>query len=374
MKQPFNWSSIFSAQNVRRILNQAWKCIRGPLCAVLIALAIGAGFIALMGYNPLQAYFILFKGAFGSVKGWTETLIKASPLLFTGTAYAFAARCGLYNIGSEGQLTAGALAGVFVGYSLQGLPAAVHIPLCLVTAFLGGALWGAVPGALKAFRGNNEMITSIMLSYVATFFADLMLNGPMSEPPGSLPQTSLVAESAALPILVRGTRLHLGLLVAIVCVTAFHIILMRTAWGFQLRTVGTNPRSARYAGIKAPRIMILTMAISGGIAGVGGACEVTGVLGRMYASFSPGYGFDGIAVAMLGQSTAPGVLLAALLMGGLRNGANAMQISMGVPVEIIKIIQAVIIAAIVVMNVERRGGFRFRALLDKLRKGGKVNA
>lgn len=334
-----------------------------PILAILTALILGGLIIMLTSGDfgrlasgtPLgelkvvQAYIGLIKGAFGSPQAIATTLVKATPYIFAGLAVALAFKCGLFNIGAEGQIALGALCSAFVGYSLQGVPIWIHLPLTLSAGVVGGALWGALPGALKAYTGAHEVITTIMFNYLALQFVQLMLSGPMKDKNPSIvvSQTPKLPQSAWLPMLIPNLGLHSGVILALAVAALIWFFLWKTTWGFEIRTVGANPNAARYAGISVARNIILAMAISGGLAGLGGAVEVTGVdlQGTRYLAlgFSSGYGFDAIAVALLGRSHPAGVVAAALLFGALRAGTRQMQSASEIPGDIISVIQGLIL-------------------------------
>jgi simple sugar transport system permease protein len=273
----------------------------------------------------------------------SESLVITTPYIFAGLAVALGFRGGLFNIGAEGQLFVGGLASVFVGYSLQGLPWVIHLPLALLAGILSGAAWGAVPGFLKAQTGAHEVINTIMMNYVAFRLTDHLLQGPMARPDG-LPITPEILPTAYLPVFfARPMRIHWGFLIALAVAALVYWFLFKTTIGMEIRMVGANPRSARYAGVRNKWITVLTMMLSGALAGLAGANQVLGVDHRMVRAFSTGYGFDSIALALLGNSHPLGVVFASLLFGFLRGGAARMQSVAGTPVEIIRIIQAMII-------------------------------
>lgn len=359
-----------------------------PLVAVFTALLIGAIIIPIssvevldawgnFGQDPLGAisltfktiwgaYVALFEGSFGVPgdiiaairtyfqSGETKDLLNAfrplgesltitTPYIFAGLAVALGFRAGLFNIGAEGQLFIGGLASVYVGYSIQGLPWIIHLPLALLAGILAGALWGAIPGYLKARTGAHEVINTIMMNYVAFRLTDFLLQGPMARP-DNLPITPEVQASAYLPSLfARPIRLHWGFFLALGVAFLVYWFLWRTTIGFEIRMVGANPHAARYAGVRIAPIMVLTMALSGALAGLAGASQVLGVDHRMVRAFSSGYGFDSIALALLGNSHPLGVVLASLLFGFLRGGAARMQSVADVPVEIIRVVQGIVI-------------------------------
>ncbi len=321
-----------------------------PALAVVLALVLGAIVISLAGLDPIVSCHYLLKGSLGSNKAIGETLIKAVPLIFTGLSYALANRCGLINIGAEGQLYMGGFLATAVGIYFKGLPVFIHLPLAIISGFIGGGLWGFLAGWLKVKFGASEIITTIMLNYVAIHWVTYLVTGPMKEPPGTFPQTPVVELSAQLPRIVPGTRLHLGLLVAILAVLFYYYFLWRTTIGYETRVVGLNSEAARYAGINLGRNSVLAMFIAGGFAGLAGMSEILGIQQRMFQMFSPGYGFDGIAVALLGQNTPIGIILSGLLFGILRSGANKMQMAAEVPNAIIYIIQSLVIIFVVGSN------------------------
>jgi general nucleoside transport system permease protein len=327
-----------------------------PVLAIFTSLVLGALIIWLTtgSLNTVwAAYSGLFAGAFGSPMAIAGTFVKSTPYIFAGLAVALAFKCGLFNIGAEGQLALGSLFAAFVGYSFH-LPAIIHVPLALGAGMLGGFLWGAVPGFLKARTGAHEVITTIMMNYLALQFVTLMLTGPMKRKGSVAAQTPLLQPTSWLPMLAPGLQLHSGVLLALLAVVAVWWFLFRTTWGFEIRTTGANPFAARYAGMPIARNVILAMALSGMLAGLAGAVEVQGVAldvtsvspgGDRYfgLGFSSGYGFDSIAVALLGRSHPFGVIIAALLFGALRAGATQMQYNSQVPGEIISVIQALIL-------------------------------
>jgi simple sugar transport system permease protein len=312
------------------------------------------------------AYGALFTGAFGSPSEmWaaitsgdpqaireafypiTESLLAATPYIFGGLSVALGFRVGLFNIGAEGQLFIGAITATFVGYSLTGLPLFLHMPIAFLAGALGGALWGFIPGFLKARTGAHEVINTIMLNYIAFRLSDWLLNGPMQRPDSFNPVSPVIQASAKLPrFFGEPIRLHFGFLLALGIAWLVWWFLFRTEWGFYLRSVGANHHAARYAGMNVPLAIILGMTLAGALAGMAGGNEVLGVNYYLAMAFSSGYGFDSIAIALLGSSHPLGVVLAALLFGALRNGATAMQLQAGIPIDIISIVQAFILVFI----------------------------
>ena len=273
-----------------------------------------------------------------------ESLVASTPYIFAGLAVALGFRAGVFNIGAEGQIFVGALTGTFIGYSISGLPAIIHIPLTLLAGAAGGAIWGFVPGWLKAKTGGHEVINTIMMNYIAFRLSDWLLNGPMMRPESFNPISPTIEKSAQFPVFFgQPTRFHMGFFVALFIAWVVYWFLFKTTWGFDLRTVGANPNAAKYAGMNVTRNTILAMVLSGALAGMAGINEVMGVNHNLAMAFSSGYGFDSIALALLGNNHPVGVVLSALLFGTLRNGATRMQVVAGIPVDIISVLQAVIL-------------------------------
>jgi simple sugar transport system permease protein len=274
----------------------------------------------------------------------SESLLAATPLIFTGLAVALGFRAGLFNIGAEGQLYLGAIFATWVGFSFLGLPWFIHLPLAIVAGFLGGALWGFIPGILKARTGAHEVIVTIMLNYVAYRLLDWILRQPFYQRPGrSDPISPVIEPSAVIPPIIDGLRLHWGFFLALAAAAFVSWLLFRSTLGFEFRAVGLNPSAARYAGMSISRTLILTMAICGGLAGLAGATEILGVNKALTPGFSAQYGFDGIAVALLGGSSPLGVVLSAILFGVLRAGATPMQSATGIPIDLVQVITALVI-------------------------------
>jgi ABC-type uncharacterized transport system permease subunit len=336
--------------NVMKKLEPVVNAVLVPFLAVFTALVVGALVILAAGGDPLAAYIGLFQGAFGSLKALSETTVWATPYIFAGLAVAFAFKGGLFNIGGEGQLAFGAVAAAWVGYALPGvlgfgLPAVIHIPLAVGAGMLAGAAWGFVPGWLKARTGAHEVINTIMMNYIALNITSFLLNGPMKDPNplNVVARTPGIAESARIPPVFPGYRFHWGFILALLVAGLVWWILSKTTLGFEIRTVGANPNAARYAGINVGRIITATMTLSGLLAGLAGAIEVTALNYRHELGFSVGYGFDAIAIALLGKTHPVGVVLAAILFGAMRNGATRMQFLTQIPVDVISVIQALIL-------------------------------
>ncbi|HEX2142167.1 MAG TPA: ABC transporter permease [Candidatus Limnocylindria bacterium] len=270
----------------------------------------------------------------------SETIVSATPLILTGLSVALAFRVGLFNIGAEGQLYIGALVAVIAGFSLVGLPWFIHLPIAVAAGFVGGALWGFVPGLLKAKTGAHEVIVTIMLNFVAFNFINWALKTELVQREGrSDPISKIIERSAVLPSLVDGLRANWGLVVALAAAVAVWWLLFRSTKGFEFRAVGFNPRAARYAGMSIAWSTVLSMMIAGGLAGLAGAAVILGGSGTLSPGFSPGYGFDGIVVALVGATRPLGVVGAAFLFGALRAGATPMQSATGTPNDIVVVIR-----------------------------------
>lgn len=333
-----------------------------PLLAIFTALVVASIAIFLSGSNPLEAYLALAAGAFGDLDSLVTTIIKTTPLLIAGLGVAVAFRGGLFNIGVEGQLFAGSIATVIVGSTIEA-PAYIHMPLTLLAGALAGGLWAAIPGFLKARYGTNEVITTIMTNYIALRIITWSIgaNGPLRRPTSVVPETASLLETARLPDLIAGTRLHAGILIALALAVLIYLLLWRTTLGIEIRTAGKNLNAARYAGINVNRTIVLCMALSGGLAGLAGAIQVMGLPPYNFTTgFNVGYGFDSIAVAVLGSIHPLGITLAAFLFGAMDAGARLMQLRARVPIEMITILQGLILM-FVAANQIIRGLYHIRA-------------
>jgi simple sugar transport system permease protein len=274
---------------------------------------------------------------------FTESLVTATPYIFAGLSVAIGFRCGLFNIGAEGQLFMGALGAAYVGYSIQGLPWYIHLPLAILGGALAGAIWGAIPGYLKAKFGAHEVVNTIMMNWIAFRLSDWLLTGPMMAS-GFRPVTPNIQKAAELPRFFEDPlRFNWGFVLALVVAYLVYWFLFKTTLGFEIRSVGANPDGSKYAGMSVVRNFVLVMVLSGGLAGLAGAAQVLGVDHWVGQGFSAGYGYDAIALALLGKSHPLGVVLSAILFGILRSGATRMQSLAGIPIDIISIIQGLVI-------------------------------
>lgn len=313
------------------------------LIAFFIALAVSAVIIGLSGYNPFSAYAAIFGGAFGSLRAVTQTFTQATPLIFTGLAFALARQAGLINIGVEGQLQIGALFSVIIATLDLGLPKLVHVPLVLLAGMLGGALYAGLVAFMKVRFGSNEVISTIMLNTIATFFVDYMLNGPIGEPGSGVAQTKRVAESAELTKLFPKYQLTIAIFLAVILCVFIQYMMKRSVLGYRIRVIGLNNIAAETAGINYGKVVIMTMLMSGAIAGLAGACHVAGVDRRLISGFSPGYGFDGIAVSALASDIPVGVIFSGIVFGALRAGAMVLNRTAKVPTDFVAVIQALVV-------------------------------
>jgi general nucleoside transport system permease protein len=368
-----------TAETLRRSALAIPRALVVPALALITALAIGAiiiivsdrEFVTRMGSDPIaglgaglasvrDAYIGLIGGSVGSPRALSETLLQATPLILAGLSVAVAFRAGLFNIGAEGQIYAGAASSIYVGFALSDIPAFIHLPLAILAGIAGGAVWGFIPGFLKARTGAHEVIVTIMLNYVAYRFIDWLLNQPFFQREGRTDQISRFVEpSAELPRLIEGFRTHWGIVLALVAALVVSWLLFRSTKGFEFRAVGLNPSAARYAGMSIGGTLILAMMVSGGLAGLAGASEMLGSNRTLTPGFSPGWGFDAIALAILGGSRPLGVVFAALLFGALRAGATPMQVETGIPIDLVVVIQALVIMFIAAPALVR-GLYRIR--------------
>ena len=338
----------------RRILEmrkgqEIFRGIYSAAVPILAAVIVSAVAFALMGYDPLKAFGGLLSGSMGSLNAWGGTLNKATPLILTGLSYAVAQRCGIVNLGGEGQVYIGALAAVLVGTELSGLPAPIHLPLTLLAGFLGGGLFGLLPAAMKNRFGASELITTIMLNYVALYFVHYMIAGPIKDTSttSNFAQSKQVLDTAQLPRILPGTRLHAGILVVVAMLIFYRFFMWHTTRGYEMRVIGYSPTVGECAGMNVKADTLLSMFLAGGFAGLGGSCELLGVQLRIMENAFNGLGFNGIAVALLGGNTAGGIALSGLLFGALSNGANKMQIQSGLPSATTYMLQGLIILFVV---------------------------
>jgi ABC-type uncharacterized transport system permease subunit len=360
-----------------------WSTISIPVLAIITGLILGGVLIAFTTPSVYQAFSLsfgkgistalmeigkayqaLFEGAIGNparvlealrggdareirmaVNPFLESLVQSTPYIFAGLAVALGFRAGLFNIGVEGQLFIGAACATFVGYAVKGLPPYIHMPLAFLAGALGGAVWGFIPGFLKAKTGAHEVINTIMMNWIAFRLTEWLLTGPMTRPnSGGMPISPLIEKSAEIPqFFASPIRFHLGFFIALVIAWVVWFLLFKTTYGLDLRTVGTNPRAAKYAGLSTVKTIIIGMSLSGALAGMAGAVQILAINRSMAIGLSSGYGFDSIALALIGGNHPLGVVLASILFGTLRNGATRMMVTSQIPIDIVDVIQAFIL-------------------------------
>lgn len=328
-----------------------------PLVAIVFGLIVGAIIMLVGGYDPLLAYQSLFEQVFGNLYDFGETLREITPLILTGLAVAFAFRAGLFNIGGEGQFIIGMTAATFVGVKVTGLPSIIHAPLALIVGGICGGLWAAIAGYLKAKRGVNEVITTIMLNWTALYLGNYIVNAFLL--PEGMDHSEEIQSSASLSIpglvnFFNDARMHWGMLVAVLASVFFYYFMWKSKQGYELRAVGFNPNAAEYAGMNVGRNVVKAMFISGIFAGLAGAVQVLGVFHyQSIMSGSPGIGFDGIAVALIGMNHPFGILLGGSLFGILTYGSAGMSFGADVPPELIRIVIGSIIFFIAAQGIVR---------------------
>ncbi|OGO13486.1 MAG: ABC transporter permease [Chloroflexi bacterium RBG_16_47_49] len=334
-----------------------------PVLATLAALGVFALILMALGANPIEAYGALVEGAVGSPNAIADTLVKATPLLLIGLGICIAFRGGVTNIGGEGQLVVGAIAATLLGLKFPETPGYVIIPLALLLGFLAGAVWGGIPGILKAYFNVNEILSTIMMNQIAVQGMNFLLRGPMIDPvqlqaASRIPQTARLARAFDLPRLVP-TRLHLGVLLAVIAAVLVFIFLWRTTIGYRIRAVGLNADAAKYAGINVKRYMVLSLLLSGAFGGLAGAVQVYGVTHRMFtdgsaAGFTGSAGFNGIVAALFGQLHPIGTIPAAILFGALLVGANKLQRVVQVPSALVTALNGLVVVFVVSSEIWRR--------------------
>ncbi len=310
-----------------------------PIISVLLSFLIGCIIMAVLGANPIVALSALWKGAFGTARNLGTTLARATPLIFTSLCACFAYRCGVFNLGGEGQFIMGAVVGCLVATQsgIGGFPGTL---LCLVAGALAGSLWAAIPGLLKVYHGQNEMIISIMLNYVATLFMGVIYTSWFRD--GNVPQTAPVPDSTQLTRLF-GLRVTTGFLLALVIGILIHYFLFNTSKGFQFRAVGLNATASEFNGFSVKKYMLFSFIVSGAIAGLGGSADLLGTQYRLINGYAMGYGFDGVAMALIGQLNPLATIVVAIFFAALRVGSTSMQTITGVPTSVSDIIQALVI-------------------------------
>jgi ABC-type uncharacterized transport system permease subunit len=329
-----------------------WRRVRSlvtSLLSVLLALLVGAVVLGIAGASPTEAYRAMVRGAFGSEFAASQVLVRMVPLLTIGLGLAVAFRGRVWNIGAEGQFHVGALAGGALAIASPVDVALVAVPLALLAGALAGAAWGWIVGVLRGRWAVNEVITSLLLNYVAIFWFGYFIRQPLRDPEGFLPQSRAIPEASRLPSLA-GLRVHTGLLIALALVPILVYAMNRTPFGFRTTAMGLNPEAARANGVDTGRTVVRLMLLSGAFAGLAGIIQILGVQLRLQGGISPGFGFTAIVVALLGRTRPLGVLLAAGLISALAVGGDAMQLVLGVPVAAVHTIQALFVLFLLVAD------------------------
>ena len=330
--------------------------------ALLVAVLITGILIVASGASLGKAFSGLILGAFGSWKAILETLVKSTPLILTSLAVTLAFRGNIMNIGAEGQLFSGAICSYYVAANFQELPPAIHIALMIFAGFFGGAVCGLIPGLLKGLLKVDETIVTVMLNYIVQFLLSYLLSGVWQAPGEHYYLTSLIPEKVFYPNLIPNTRLHIGFAIAILAAFCVYWLLNKTRLGYEIRSIGFNPIASRFKAINVPQVVITTMLISGGIAGLAGVGEVAGLHHRLRMDISSGYGFTGIIIALLGGLNPFFVILASILMGGLINGSYSMQIFSHVPSALVDAMQAIVLICLLAFQV--LANYRIRKVKD----------
>lgn len=327
--------------------------IAAPIVGIILGLLIGAALIMIAGADPIEAYKTMFLGAFGGQRQITETLLKMTPLLLIGLGLAAAFRARVWNIGGEGQYYMGALLGGVIALTFPDWPRPLLLTTILVAGVIGGGLWALIPALLKVRAGMNEIISTLMLNYVAILFVTYLARGPLQEPGGYLPMSAQFDPVTRLPQL-PGTRIHIGVILVLLLIPLIYVLLWHTPLGFRLRAVGSRASVARYAGFSVERAIIFALVLSGALAGLAGIMEVTNLHYRLKAGITGGYGFSAVLVALLGRMNPFGVAIASLFFAALIVGAETMHVLAGLPPELAQAIQAVIVLSVLAVDTAAR--------------------
>jgi general nucleoside transport system permease protein len=339
----------------------AWLTVLGPIGAILVALLLCSGLIMWAGENPFEAYGLLFKGAVGSRFALTETLTRATPMILTGLAAAIAFRAKLWNIGGEGQFYMGALAATWLGTGMITLPAWAMVPFLVIVGALAGGLLLLLPALLKNKLKVDEVVTTLLLNFIILLLVNYLLEGPLKDPMSlGWPQASPIIDEGILPTILAKSRLHLGFILALVAAVLVWAIMRFTVWGYEIRAVGHNVAAATFSGIKVNKTIVMTALISGGLAGIAGVGEVAGTKGYLTLDLSPGFGYAGIAVAMLAALHPLAVILSAMFLAGIYVGADSMSRALNVPTYIADVIVAASVLAVLVALMLTRFRIRWR--------------
>ena len=362
IKRPF--ASI--RPEYKRLLSRTLEALL-PLIAVPLALLVGAGMLLALGVNPWEAYGAMVQGAFGNMSGFTQTLVKATPLLLVGLGMTIAFRGGVINIGGEGQILVGGLAATALAVGFPTVSGWILLPACMLGATLAGAVWGGIPGVLKARVGVNEILSTVMMNAIALQLANYLLRGPMIDPEEiergtRIAQSALLPAQVWLPRLIPRTLLHSGAILAVILAVLVYIFLWRTTTGYRIRAVGLNALASRYAGIQVPVFQALALVLGGAFAGLAGGIEVLGIQHRMVEGMSGGYGFSGIVAALFGKLHPLGLIPASVLFGGLLVGGDRMQRAVQVPSAMIMALMGLVVLFVVSSEIWARRRARRREM------------
>lgn len=342
--------------------------------SLLIALAVSAAIMAVCGYNPIEAYSAIFMGSFGSLRGIAQTLTQATPLIFTGLAFTFAKKASLINLGVEGQMYMGALGAALIGCMDLGLPTVLHLMLAIMNGMLFGAAYAGIIGVLKVKFDSNEVVASFMLNSISTYIVGYLLNGPLLAEGSSVAQTERVCATAELPRIFSKYQVTIAVFIAVAACIFIKWFIDHTVMGYEIRNVGMNRRAAQTAGIHVGRTLIVTMCISGAIAGMAGVNQVLGVDRRLINDFSPGYGFMGIAVSALAVESPLGTIAAGTIFGILRAGTMELNRTTGIPIEFVDVIQAMVVIVVSAPLMVQGFFYMLRHLRDRFLQKGKNTA
>lgn len=318
------------------------------LLGLLLALVLGAGLVILGKGDVATVYAALLTGAFGDQAGWDAVLMKACPILLTGLAVALPLRLGLFNLGGEGQMAMGGLCAALVGLQLDGVPPLVAITACMLAGAMGGATWASIAAWMKASRGVNEVISTLLLNYVAASILSWVVSGPLMAPDAPFPYSAELPESTLLPGAMANWEVHVGIWIALALALVFQWVYSQGSLGLSARIVALSPTAARYAGLSPTRQTLGTFALAGACAGLAGAVEVLGVKYRLFQGFVGSYGYDGVIAAMLSAAQPAATAVASIVLAGLKVGANAMQRATGLPVSLVEALQGLIILCVTV--------------------------
>jgi simple sugar transport system permease protein len=324
---------------VKREPLTGWAKVAIPIGAIAVTLLLSAVPILVAGGHLWKSYFYLFYGALGTRYNLLETFVKASPLVLTGLAVAFAFRARFWNIGAEGQLLAGALVATTLGVRLSAIPAVLVLPTIIIAGFLAGGIWASIPALLKTKLKVDDVVSTLLLNYVMLHIMGALLFGPLQQPGSSWPRSSAIIDAACYPILLTRSRFHLGILISFLAVWVIWLINKKTIFGYRSKAVGTNIRAAHFGGINTTSVILWTALISGGLAGLAGVGELCALQYRLIMDISPGYGYSGIVIAMLGNLHPVGVLFSSLFFSVVIVGAQTMSRMTGVPTYIAEVIQ-----------------------------------